>query len=275
LNSRTYQLSWEPNETNRGDEKNFSRAVPRRLPAEVAVDAITLATLSDEAATAMQTELEDRAIAIPGAGRRSRAGSGYALQIFGRSIRESNCDCDRSMDASLLQTVYLQNDSDVLGLIDRRGGWLQQAAREIGAPFTAQTTQARRPSREERQRAEQIRKNITQLQKRAEKLRADGQSQEARKLAEQIASRRRQLARLVPADADRKDEPRQPKPVDVSRDDLNRLVEDAYLRTLSRLPNSDERQRAMEYVATAQDKANGLRGVLWALLNTKEFIVNH
>ena len=31
LNSRTYQLSWIPNSTNRLDERNFSRAVPRRF----------------------------------------------------------------------------------------------------------------------------------------------------------------------------------------------------------------------------------------------------
>ncbi len=38
--SRTYQLSWQPNETNQLDTRNFSRAVPRRLPAEVAYDAV-------------------------------------------------------------------------------------------------------------------------------------------------------------------------------------------------------------------------------------------
>src|SRR5262249_20660867 len=32
-NSRTYQLSWKPNETNRLDARNFSHAMPRRLPA--------------------------------------------------------------------------------------------------------------------------------------------------------------------------------------------------------------------------------------------------
>ena len=35
-----------------------------------------------------------------------------------RSTRESNCDCDRSMEASLLQTVYLQNDADLYQAID-------------------------------------------------------------------------------------------------------------------------------------------------------------
>ena len=40
LNSRSYQLSWQPNATNRLDERNFARAVPRRLPAEVAWDMV-------------------------------------------------------------------------------------------------------------------------------------------------------------------------------------------------------------------------------------------
>jgi hypothetical protein len=276
LGSRTYQLSWEPNETNRGDEKNFSRAVPRRLPAEVAVDALTLATLSDEAAAATQAELDGRAIAIAGAGRRNRNGNAYALQIFGRSIRESNCDCDRSMDASLLQTVYLQNDADVLSMIDRRGGWLQEAARDLGVPFSGQTVNSQ-PSREDRDRAERLRRDIAQLQQQAEKLRDKGDQKEARKLTEEIAARRRQLARLVPSSNDRDDErsSEQPQKTKVSDSDLNRLVEDAYLRTVGRLPTGDERRRSLEYVAAAENQADGLRGVLWALLNTKEFIVNH
>ncbi len=47
-NSDTYQRSWRTNETNVLDERNFSRAVPRRLPAEVAYDALQRATANDE-----------------------------------------------------------------------------------------------------------------------------------------------------------------------------------------------------------------------------------
>ena len=39
MNSRTYQLAAEPNETNREDEANFARAIVRRLPAETLLDA--------------------------------------------------------------------------------------------------------------------------------------------------------------------------------------------------------------------------------------------
>ncbi|GIS62783.1 MAG: hypothetical protein CM1200mP2_50080 [Planctomycetaceae bacterium] len=61
LSSRTYQLSWKPNETNRHDDRNFSHSIPRRMPAEVAYDAIQQATASDERGQEMKQELEGRA----------------------------------------------------------------------------------------------------------------------------------------------------------------------------------------------------------------------
>lgn len=48
LQSKTYQLSGIPNETNVDDEINYSRARPRRLDAEVLLDAITRVTDSDD-----------------------------------------------------------------------------------------------------------------------------------------------------------------------------------------------------------------------------------
>src|SRR5262249_31799911 len=45
-NSEAYQRSPRANATNRLDERNFSRAVIRRLPAEVLLDAIAQATAS-------------------------------------------------------------------------------------------------------------------------------------------------------------------------------------------------------------------------------------
>src|SRR5207249_7512053 len=40
LRSHLYQLSATPNETNRADTRNFSRAYRRRLPAETLADAV-------------------------------------------------------------------------------------------------------------------------------------------------------------------------------------------------------------------------------------------
>ncbi|MCH7728675.1 MAG: DUF1549 domain-containing protein, partial [Planctomycetes bacterium] len=44
VTSRTYQLSSVTNETNQHDDMNFSRAVPRRLPAETLLDCLVQAT---------------------------------------------------------------------------------------------------------------------------------------------------------------------------------------------------------------------------------------
>ncbi|HYF00750.1 MAG TPA: DUF1549 and DUF1553 domain-containing protein [Planctomycetota bacterium] len=179
-NSRTYQLSRQTNETNAHDERNFSRAVIRRLHAEAAVDALTLATLSDDARKALDADpVPARAIGLAGnVGGGRRDGSAYSLALFGKPARELNCDCERSIEPSLLQTVYLRNDAEVLKMLDRKDGWLQQ-----------------------------------------------------------VKSR-----------------------------DPAAVVEDAFLRTLSRPPTSRERAVAMN-----QDP----RDLMWALLNTKEFILNH
>jgi hypothetical protein len=287
-NSRTYQLSWRPNDTNRSDERNFARAVPRRLPAEVAYDALTQATSSDEKFAAMQTDIEGRAIAIPGAGRRQRgAGNNYALMIFGRSVRESNCDCDRSQEASLLQTVFLRNDQELLAMIDdRRGSWLAQVADEIGTDFQPQVTAAPQNDRGRGpQRPRDYDQRVRRLRERIQELRQDGKNDEARKLQQELgtyvrrfAGGRRDRDRAAERDDAADDEARDAqdeKIVTMDDTQLDRLVRQAYLRTLSRFPEEHEMQLARQYIAGADDTINGLRGVLWALVNTKEFIVNH
>ena len=44
---------------------------------------------------------------------------------------------------------------------------------------------------------------------------------------------------------------------------------------LSFRPKRDELDKALAYVESSDDHLNGVRDLLWALLNTKEFIVNH
>jgi hypothetical protein len=57
--------------------------------------------------------------------------------------------------------------------------------------------------------------------------------------------------------------------------DDDQIVRQAYLRTLSRLPTADEQDRCLSYLAEAESPLAGAKGLLWTLLNTKEFIVNH
>ena len=54
---------------------------------------------------------------------------------------------------------------------------------------------------------------------------------------------------------------------------LKFLVRQAWLRTVSRPPSADESQRAIEHLESAESPVDGLRDLLWALLNTKEFLL--
>ena len=120
LNSDTYQRSWRTNATNRLDEKNFSHAVIRRLPAEVVSDAIAMATASSVARRELcdgYRRAGDRAEWQCGTGARGngkKGGDSYALTIFGKPAREANCDCERTTDPTLLQTIFTRNDPSLL-----------------------------------------------------------------------------------------------------------------------------------------------------------------
>src|ERR1700685_2750710 len=225
VNSRTYQLSWKPNETNRLDQRNFSHAIPRRLPAEVAIDAVRQATASDSTVAALNADCRDRAIGIPGQKHQGRGKAKYALGVFGVSARETNCDCSRSNDPSLLQTIFLRNDDEVQALIDDpRIGWVAQVGDELRS---SASVSASAPSAQPK---------------------TSGKSRPAR-----VAI----------------------GPAELSSAKQRQLIQTAYLRSLSRYPDERELSRALAHLDGGPDVISGLRDVMWALVNTQEFIVNH
>lgn len=264
-NSATYQRSWQTNSTNERDEKNFSRAVPRRLPAEVAVDAIQQAVSSDPKAAQALQSIKGRAITVPGASAQNRGGPGgdrgFAFQVFGRSTRESNCDCDRSTEASLLQTVFLQNDSSVVAAISGgRDSWIAQLQQQLKVP----SDEGKKEDTE--QKVKDAKKELVRLKIRLE--RAEKAKQE-----DQIARlklRMEQVEKVAQSGEEKK--PEEPAAPAI---DSPTIVRQAYLRTLSRYPTDDEITRCVEFMSAAPNPAEGAKGVLWALINTKEFIVNH
>ena len=261
LNSRTYQLSWQPNETNIKDDRNFARSIPRRLPAEAAYDALIMATASDEKAATFLTNLEGRASKIAASSARAPGGNnnaGYALQVFGRSIRESNCDCDRSMDASLLQTVYLQNDSTVLQAVEGgRGSWIDQISRGSGKQAEGRVDTG------------DLMQQIAAVKNRLAKAKKDQKMAQAKGLETRLKEMEKKLA-------DAKKAGNKPS---AAAGELTipetEVVRQAYLRTLSRYPTPEEMDRCLAFIDQAESKAAGAKGVLWTLINTKEFIVNH
>ena len=62
---------------------------------------------------------------------------------------------------------------------------------------------------------------------------------------------------------------------DIETQTLQSLVEDAYLRTLSRFPEQEEIKTSVEFIEGSETIASGMQSLLWALVNTKEFIISH
>ena len=53
------------------------------------------------------------------------------------------------------------------------------------------------------------------------------------------------------------------------------MLDELYLVTLSRLPNSGEVEAALAHVAKNANKRGAWEDVHWALLNSKEFLFRH
>ena len=115
LNSRTYQLSHLPNDTNRTDRRNFSHGLVKRLPAEVALDAVAQVTGTKLHFNGYAAPAGTRAIGLANA---VRVGEGeYFMDIFGRPKRQQTCTCERSNQPSLAQALFMINDADVHGRV--------------------------------------------------------------------------------------------------------------------------------------------------------------
>jgi hypothetical protein len=183
-NSQVYQLSTEPNEWNRDDKQNFSRYYPKRLNAEVLLDAIDqlAGTNSNFGAIAVGT----RAVQLPDNGFNS-----YFLTVFGKPEASSACECERSSEANLAQSLHLLNSGEIQGKLTAGNG-------------------------------------------RAALLSADKAREHQAKLRE------------------------------------------LYLLAFSREPQPDELSIALAHIQkNSEDPKRAYEDIVWALINTKEFLFNH
>lgn len=194
--SRAYQLSAMPNEHNAVDRQNFSHYYPRRMQAEVLLDAI-------DQLTGARSDFADlppgtRAISLPD---NSYNRASQFLKVFGRPESSSVCECERVQSSSLAQSLHLMNAADVKAKLAAREG-----------------------------RAE----------------------------------------RLVKAEVS-----------EVQR------VRELYLSAFAREPDDSELRIALIHLATPRSDASGkaldpasskrqaIEDLMWALINTKEFLFNH
>jgi hypothetical protein len=182
--SSTYQLSAEPNDYNRSDKQNFSRYYPKRLNAEVLLDAIDQVTGTGTGFNGLPSGT--RAVQLPDSGSMN-----YFLTVFGKPQAESACECERSSEANLAQSLHLLNSAEIQGKLQAGGG-------------------------------------------RARTLAADNNRSDAEKIT------------------------------------------DLFLWVFSRPPQQKELDVALAHIQKKQnEKAVAYEDILWALINTKEFLFNH
>ncbi len=194
--SQTYQLSEQPNEFNSVDRQNYSRYYPRRLQAEVLLDAIdrVMGSQTDFANLPPGT----RAVALPD---NSYNRSSLFLRVFGRPEGESVCECERVQSSSLAQSLHLINSAEIKSKLATPNGRADRLAKET-------------------------------------------------------------------------------KPIEAK-------IRELYLAALSREPRSDEMSTAQAYLTEPRTDAEGkpidhaasgpenFQDLIWALINTKEFLFNH
>lgn len=106
LNSRVYQLTSQTNDTNHLDSQNFSHATIKGIAAEVLQDAVSQATEVPEKFDGKP--LGTRAIQLWD----NRLPS-YFLEIFGKPVRASVCECERSAEPSMTQALHLLNSPGI------------------------------------------------------------------------------------------------------------------------------------------------------------------
>jgi hypothetical protein len=121
--SRVYQSSSRPHATNDRDEQNYSRALFKRLDAEVLLDMVNQTTGSSEK--------------FPGVAAGYRAiqlwdskSSHYFLKLFGRPVRASACECERNDEASVAQVLHVLNSPEIQGKLSHDGGTIARLVRQ-------------------------------------------------------------------------------------------------------------------------------------------------
>ena len=154
LNSRTYQLSSLPHPGMRDDQVPFARYVPRRLDAEVLIDAINQITGTTDLYTSPIPEpftfipREMRAIALADGSITSQF-----LALFGRSARATGLANERSNQPVPAQWLHLLNSSHIQQKL-ASGPWLPQllegeGSRDEMIETVYLTILSRPPTREE------------------------------------------------------------------------------------------------------------------------------
>lgn len=120
--SRVYGLASDPTDRNKLDTRNYARHYPRRLAPHVLMDAI-------DGATGVPTKFDDypeikKALLLP-----NEKGRSDFLDMFGRSSRDTPCECETSLSPNLSQVLYLLHSEELQRKLADKDGICGQLAK--------------------------------------------------------------------------------------------------------------------------------------------------
>ncbi len=182
-NSYTYQLSSDAIPENLPDRRSYSRYYPKRLNAEVLLDAVDTVCGHNTRFDSMPSNV--RAVALPDTSFNS-----YFLTVFGRPESTTACECERTQEANLAQSLHLLNSKEIQAKLAANEGRAAKWAAEPDRPLEAK-------------------------------------------------------------------------------------VQELYLLALSRTPQPEESQAAIEYLQGKGKSREAFEDLIWSLVNSKEFLFNH
>jgi len=121
--SRTYQLSSKPNVTNERDVQNASRALFKRIDAEVLLDMVC-----------QTTGVPEKFAGVPAGSRAIQLWDSqvrhYFLKLFGRPVRISACECERVHEPGAAQVLHFLNSPEIHGKLAHDGGTVANFVKE-------------------------------------------------------------------------------------------------------------------------------------------------
>ncbi len=178
LNSRTYQLSSAPNETNELDDRFFSHFYPRPMLAQVLLDVLNDVTGTQEKFGRYPVGMRAAQLPLPV--------SSTFLSLFGRSDREFLAELEPKIEPTLIQTLHVINSPYINDKISAGNGTVATAVNS--------------------------------------------------KLSDE------------------------------------QIIQDFYVRALSRLPSPAELEAAKKYIADSPSRREGFEDVLWAIISSRGFL---
>lgn len=121
LQSHTYQRSSVPIDGNRDEHRFYSRYYPKRLMAEVLLDAISQVTEVPTPFTHIgfpggdRQETKEYPLGTRAIQLHDSAIESYFLKTFGRNSRAITCECERSDEPSMVQVLHVANGDTING----------------------------------------------------------------------------------------------------------------------------------------------------------------